>query len=236
MSILAVALAMLLPLAPPERVAFKSDDNVELVADLYAAGKPGAPAVILLPMYGDTRACWKKLAPALQSRGMTVLALDPRGHGDSIHQGDKVLDYNSARQGGENLFLTMHKDVGAAKKYLVEKAGADATRVSIAGASIGASVAIDYAGRDHAVKSLVLLSPGRNYQGMDSIAHAKKVAALPVLILTNDREQAAAADIAAAMPKGSARVEVVPEGEHGTRLLSRDGVEKTIVEFLAKNG
>src|SRR5262249_10815831 len=152
-----LAALLLLP-AASERVTFRSDDHVDLVADLYPAGKAGAPAVILLPMYGDTRACWKKLAPTLQSRGMTVLALDPRGHGDSIHQGDKVLDFNSARQGGENLFLSMHRDVAAAKTYLVEKAGASADRVSIVGASIGASVAIDYAGRDHAVKSLVLLS------------------------------------------------------------------------------
>ncbi|MBI1854044.1 MAG: alpha/beta fold hydrolase [Planctomycetes bacterium] len=237
MSILGAVVAAALLAGPAERVTFESDDHVKLVADLYAGGKPNARAVILLPMYGDTRASWKRLAPLIQQKGMTALALDPRGHGESLHQGDKVLDYNSARQGGENLFLSMYRDVAAAKKYLVEKAGIDASRVSLVGASIGCSVAIDSAGRDHSLKSMVLMSPGRNYQGMDSMAHASKVAALPVLILTNDRESAAARDVAGAMPKGAAQVDVIPDAEHGTRMLGKvEGIEKKIVDFLEKNG
>jgi alpha-beta hydrolase superfamily lysophospholipase len=234
-SVLAAALLGLV--APPERVTFQSEDKVELVADLYRAPSPKAPAAILLPMYGDTRQAWKDLAPLIQKEGFTVLALDPRGHGESLHQGDKVLDYNSARQGGENLFLLMHKDVAAAKKYLVEKAAADPARISLVGASIGCSVAIDFAGRDASVRSMVLLSPGKNYQGMDSVSHAKKVSKLPILIVSNGREKSAAEDVAQAFPKGAAELKVYPDADHGTRMFGKvEGIEKLIVDFLKKNG
>jgi pimeloyl-ACP methyl ester carboxylesterase len=224
-------------LTTPERVTFKSEDGVSLVADVYAAGKPKAPGVILLPMYGDSRNSWKRLAPILQEVGFTVLALDPRGHGESLHQADRVLDYSSARQGGENLFLLMHRDVAAATKHLVEKAGVDPGRVSLLGASIGCSVALDHAGRDPSVKAMVLLSPGKNYQGMDSVSHAGKLGRVPILIFTNGREKTHAEDIAGALPEGTVELTVHEDAPHGTRMLGQvEGIEARIAEFLRKNG
>ncbi len=241
MPIMSTFVAVVLALAalgdPPKRVTFASEDKVDLVADLYRAGSAKSPGVILLPMYGHARDSWRSLAPVLLAEGFTVLALDLRGHGESLRQGDRVLNYNSARQGGENLFPLMYRDVIAAKKYLIESAGVDPDRVSLVGASVGSSVAIDTAGHDPAVRSMVLLSPGKNYQGMDSMAQAKKVPRMPMLVLSNDREKSQAEDLVQILPGGAASLAVYDGAGHGTQMLATaPGIEKRIVDWLKSNG
>ena len=69
----------------PKVVTFATEDGVEIVADYYApTGPAAAPVVILLHMYRSDRAAWKPLMPALHEAGFAVLAIDMRGHGDSI--------------------------------------------------------------------------------------------------------------------------------------------------------
>ncbi|MDZ4296063.1 MAG: alpha/beta fold hydrolase, partial [Patescibacteria group bacterium] len=81
-----------------ERVTFSTADGVAIVGDHYAGPTGLSPAVVLLHMLPAERASWAGLARALQAEGFQALAIDLRGHGESVHQHlngspPAVLDY-----------------------------------------------------------------------------------------------------------------------------------------------
>ncbi len=66
----------------PEKVGFKTADEVALVADFYRTG-PDAPTVICVPMFRNRRQSYEPLVQPLLDKGINVLTLDTRGHGES---------------------------------------------------------------------------------------------------------------------------------------------------------
>ena len=78
----------------PRRVEFTTSDGVQIVGDFYLPKKPveKLPAVILLHMYDSNRRAWDTLAPELQKAGLAVLAIDLRGHGESIQPANLQLE------------------------------------------------------------------------------------------------------------------------------------------------
>ncbi|KMO77402.1 alpha/beta fold hydrolase [Mycolicibacterium obuense] len=73
---------------------FTGADGLQLVADEWnrpsAAdnGDPARPSVLMLHGGGQNRWSWKKTGQVLASRGLHVVALDSRGHGDSDRSPD----------------------------------------------------------------------------------------------------------------------------------------------------
>jgi alpha-beta hydrolase superfamily lysophospholipase len=74
--------------AAPETVVFDTADGFALKADLWRSAAAKAPVAILLHQFNKDRRSFAPLVPALQQRGFTVLALDQRGQGESVHQRD----------------------------------------------------------------------------------------------------------------------------------------------------
>ncbi len=169
----------------PRRVEFTTSDGVQIVGDFYLPKKPveKLPAVILLHMYDSNRRAWDTLAPELQKAGLAVLAIDLRGHGESIQPANLQLE-TKAKNRDAKLFQNMWKDVEAAYRWLARRPEVDPSRLAIVGASVGCSVALDYAARDKSIDLLVLLSPGVNYLGLDSTADIRKYAYRPILMLS----------------------------------------------------
>lgn len=69
--------------AGPSTVRFRGD-GVGLVGDEWNRGGPtGAPTILMLHGGGQNRFSWKNTGQVLADRGLHVVALDARGHGDS---------------------------------------------------------------------------------------------------------------------------------------------------------
>ncbi|MCP3914292.1 MAG: hypothetical protein GY711_01915 [bacterium] len=163
---------------------------------------------------------------------MSVLALDLRGHGTSAPElAPRVQARDSV------LFNAMHADVAGAFESLTS-VGADTTRVALAGASVGCSVAIDSAGRmPDAFRSVCVMTPGASYLGVDTIEDIGDWPGLPTLVLTSNEEREKVEPVADALKEKAPETTQyrVVDGTriHGTRMFGKvDGIEDAIVSFF----
>ncbi|MCF6388271.1 alpha/beta hydrolase [Mycobacterium sp. MBM] len=70
----------------PQQVTFRGVDELALVADEWnrdTVTEASGPTVLMLHGGGQNRHSWKNTGQILADRGMHVIALDSRGHGDS---------------------------------------------------------------------------------------------------------------------------------------------------------
>ncbi len=201
--------------APPQDVSFRTDDGVSIAATLYVAPRPG-PAVILLHMLSRTRMDWQAAAVRLADAGITALAIDLRGHGAS----------DPAPAGSDATDLTrMVADIKAARAYLAARRDVVTGKVGIAGASIGANLALLYAATDPTVRSLALLSPGIDYRGLRPEAAMHKYGDRPAMLMSSQEDNYAtnsAKQLATTGPGIGVRdLHVLTGAGHGTTILVR---------------
>ncbi len=83
-------------------------------------------------------------------------------------------------------------DVKAARAFLATRREVVPNRIGMAGASIGANLAILLAAGDPTVRSLVLLSPGIDYRGLRPEAAMKKYGERPALLVASQEDNYAA--------------------------------------------
>ena len=185
------------------RVTFRAEDGATLTAAYYEPSQRPAPAIVLLHMLRRSHADWDAAASELSSAGFAVLALDYRG-------GEQLASYAL--------------DVRAAKAFLRDRTDVIPGRIGIAGASIGANLAVLDAADDPGVASIALLSPGIDYRGLRSEAAMKKFGARPALLAGSTKDPYAARTIRhfATIGPGLREVRLTDAVAHGTVLLSRD--------------
>jgi pimeloyl-ACP methyl ester carboxylesterase len=161
--------------------------------------------------------------------GFTVLALDVRGHGESTKKGGETLNYLSF---GKQEWLAAVEDLKAARDYLVSKEGVEPRRIGIVGASIGCSLALEYARQELNLPVLVLLSPGTEYHDIDSLASARAYGSRAIMIIAcaqdtkddgNNQQAVAAKDLYDALGENAAKkTNIFNEGNfHGTDMLGK---------------
>ncbi len=182
------------------------------------------PAVLLLHMLGGTRKDWEAsgFSQQLNENGFITLALDMRGHGESISNRDWV-------KSEEDLLL--------AWEWLISQPEVDAENGFIIGASIGGNMALRTAANAPTVKGTVLLSPGLNYRDVttdDAIANMDR----PVLMfaMTNDSYSANSVNQLGELNTAQATANVIDGAAHGTNMLGAyEGLEDQILAFLNSN-
>lgn len=213
-AVLAAAIVVLTTAASAarsQRVSFRTEDGVTIAATWYEPSFRPAPAVILVHMLGRSRRDWDSLASRLAESGIGALAIDLRGHGDSVYFAGAEGDYSS-----------MVNDVTAARRYLAGRPDVLPSRIGIAGASIGANLAVLAAAADTAVASVALLSPSLDYRGLRIEAAARKYGSRPMLLVASDDDPYATRS-AHEMQKGGTGRELLPltAAGHGTNMLTR---------------
>lgn len=223
------------PLPKSETVRFDTEDGVTIVGTYYPpTGRAIAPPAILLHMYRNKRQSYEPLVMPLHEAGFAVLAIDLRGHGESVEPASMDLAAKVTSR-DETLFANMYKDVEAAVKWINEQPNVDNKRLALVGGSVGCSVAFDYASR-HDVTAMACLSPGAKYLGLDSEAHLKKIDKTPMLLLATELEAEHCREVAAMNDNATARIMGGQTRAHGTRMFGRvKGTEKAITEFLSKH-
>jgi pimeloyl-ACP methyl ester carboxylesterase len=189
-------------------------------------------------MYPADRKSWAPLAPMLQKAGIATLAYDIRGTGESVKPADKKLPDKYAQRDTAH-FNGAWQDTAAAKAWLSKQPECDVERIALIGASIGCSISLDYGGRDTAVKSIICLSPGTSYFGVDSVAAIKKCTH-PAILLLSPREEYGEIEKLIEASGGAAKGLKFPGGRehHGTKMLEQSYGErvKTLVVSHATVG
>lgn len=219
--------------AAGETVRFQTTDDLEIVGDYLPAlaSTHPAPVVILLHMYGSDRSSWAPLIKPLHDAGFATLAIDLRGHGESGAPRTEALR-EMIQGGASKVFRDMWLDVDGARRWLAARTDIDQARVGIVGASVGCSVAFNYAIKDVSIDVIVAMSPGSGYFGVDSTIPMRLMGTRPVLLLATDHERQAC-DKLAELHSGATKRILGKMTAHGTRMFQAlDGVEAMIVAFL----
>jgi pimeloyl-ACP methyl ester carboxylesterase len=147
-----------------ERVTFTTVDEVTIVGD-WVTAPTMIGAVILLHSMPQNRLSWSAFQSLLATRNLASLAIDLRGHGESLQgPGGAGIDF-------KNFSDTEHQsalyDVIAAYEWVLRR-GIDPVRIALGGASIGANLAVQMLVEETRLRGAVLLSPGKNYHGLDA--------------------------------------------------------------------
>jgi alpha-beta hydrolase superfamily lysophospholipase len=196
--------------AAVQRVSLRTDDGLVLSATWYEpANRPG-PAVVLVHMLQRSRRDWDLVASRLAASGIGALTFDLRGHGES--------------QGTAQDYKAMVQDVKAARRYVGTRADVLPGRVSLAGASLGATLALLAAADDASVRGVALLSPALDYRGLRIDAAARKLGTRPMLLVASDEDPYALRS-SRELQKGAGSTRellILNAAGHGTTMLQRN--------------
>ncbi len=216
--------------ATPTTVTFATSDGWEIHATYWNVGE-GKPAAILLHMLIADRHSYDDFGAKLAAAGFNVVALDSRGHGDSLKQNGKTRRYTEFDDEG---YKSSVKDVAAAKDFLAQK-GADASTLVVVGASIGANLAVDYGADDADVRAVVLLSPGLSYHGVETPAAMAKYDGRAAYLVASDEDKYSAESIGKLHQVApGAMFKLFKGAGHGTKVFEAEpSFEQTLVDWLA---
>jgi pimeloyl-ACP methyl ester carboxylesterase len=213
-------------LVEKEDVALVTEDNLQLIGTMYRSSLENAPGMILLHMLNSERSVYNGLAAGLQSKGYNVLSIDFRGHGQSINNNGETWNDFSPED-----FESMVLDVKAAKVFMGEEG---IRQVGIIGASIGANVALNYAVTDNGVRTLILLSPGRDYRGVETDTTAELLQ-VPVMLVAAELDEYAYDSIRWLETDITSKKLVQRykgSNLHGTNLFGQTNIEELIFNWL----
>ena len=180
------------------------------------------------------RSSFATLQTALRERGISSLAIDLRGHGESTDQQGRRLDY---RNFSDAEHQQSAEDVKAALAWL-ESQGFPSNKVGIIGASIGANLALQAATR-YSPLATCLLSPGENYRGVltfDAAGRLRDPQALLAAASTPDDAESysAAQHVIEQAPLKEKQFVPFTQAGHGTTLFERQPpFVNTVADWLA---
>jgi len=185
----------------------------------------GSRGVLLIHGRDRSSVVWKLFAEKLAARGLRVLAIDLRGHGQS-QQPDAT---------GDEIYSAMLHDVKAGLKALNRYS---LKSITIVGADIGANLALNVAADAASVHNLVLLSPGFNIKGLKATTPLSTYGERPVLLAAANGDDYAKKTASYLKTKAQGKSQLIlAEGEaNGARLLDENpGLEDTIFQWLDGN-
>jgi dienelactone hydrolase len=190
-------------------VTVRAADGRTMPAYLLEANDRPAPAVVLVPMLGRPKDDWAALAQQLADANISALAIDLRG------------EYAPA---DPREWTAWSDDVRAAVAFLAARPDVRPGAIGIAGASLGANLAVVAAAADPQVRALALLSPSLDYRGLRIEAAMRQLGARPALLVASVRDPYAARSVRAlaAEAPGAREVRWADAPAHGTALLASE--------------
>jgi alpha-beta hydrolase superfamily lysophospholipase len=101
-----------------EDVYFSASDGIVIHATFYSSSEPGSPTAYLVHDIGEDRSVWDDYSKYLQSNGYNVMALDMRGHGESVDTLNISNPTVSWEDMGKDEFLRFGLDLDAAYEWV----------------------------------------------------------------------------------------------------------------------
>jgi pimeloyl-ACP methyl ester carboxylesterase len=204
-------------------VLFPAPDGVPIAAVLYPAEQLPAPAVVLVHMLARSKDDWRGVAELLQREGITALAIDLRGHGGSGGSADSLP--------------AMVQDVRAAVAWLGERPDVRHGAIGLAGASLGANLALIVAADQEGVRTCALLSPSTDYRGVSLSGVIRRYGSRPLLLAASTEDPLALRTLRelTADARGIREQHLEPTMAHGTALLERaPDLTRTLVDWFRR--
>ena len=138
-------------------VTFLTDDSVHLRGMYWDPRENGHTAVLLLHDFRSDRTVWDPYITAFRSRGWGVLAVDLRGHGESVRQ-DMRADLLQPLEADVRSPRSYPSDVRASLAFLARQPKSDAGRIAMIGVGLGSDLAYAASGRGWGTASTVCIS------------------------------------------------------------------------------
>ncbi len=193
----------------PKPVELTTRDGVTLKSIYYPSEtiKSNAPGLILLHMAGSNKESWQTFAKAAQQAGYAVLVPDLRGHGENE---EKNFNY-----------IQMNEDVEAAISWMDNRPEINGDKLGVAGASIGGNLALQVASENPKIKSIVMLSPGLNYNEITTADALAGYGQRPIMFVATEKDiySADSAKTLNVQALGQHQLQIYPGAEHGTDIL-----------------
>ena len=211
-------------LASGRPVTLPSTDGTSLTAMFYESSQRPSPAVVLVHMLGRSKDEWIRIAEQLQDAGISALAIDLRGHGQS---------------GGDGSMLSqMVHDVQGATTWLATRPTVRTASIGVVGASLGANLAALAAAELATLRVVALISPSLDYRGVRLDASVmRKLGDRPVWLAASTEDPYAVRTIKELVGGNIAREQRLSGARaHGTALLSADqDLARALVDWLRRS-
>lgn len=210
-----------------EKIHIQTKDGVD-IAGLWWDAK-GEQTALLFHMMPATKESWAPMAEQLRARGLNVLAVDFRGHGESGGG-----DYKTFTDPQHRSYLL---DAHAAVHFVRERTKDIMPEMVLAGASIGANVALHVAFEYEWIERAVLLSPGLNYHGVNigediRTATPAAYAVQPWFVASKD-DGNSAEQAARLRDLYGGKITIYETGGHGTNLLqAHPDLSEQVIAYL----
>jgi dienelactone hydrolase len=219
--------------AAPEEVVFTTSDSVSIHATYYPSQAEGeSPALVLFHMLHHKRRDWEGFARRASQAGIAVLAIDMRGHGQSVLRAEKAID---VKEFSNEDFALMVEDAKAAVEFIQAKESIDPKQISLMGASIGANVALKYAASNATIRSVVLLSPGLSYRNLTTEDAMRAYGKRPALLVAARDDDYAADSVQklSEVARGKSKTQLYEKAGHGTFMFRVEpGLNDLILDWL----
>lgn len=218
-------LLLLIAAAPafPKQAKLSTADGLSLSATTGIIPN-SATGIVFVHMLGGSKEEWLDMESSAFRQGISVVAMDLRGHGENISTPTPPPD--------DATCFAMTRDVQSAVTYLRSQG---IKKVSLVGASLGANLAIRTAADDPNITSVTLLSPGLSYKGVTASDAVTRYGNRPLLEVVS-KEDTYAWRSAATLDKlatGAHQLLLLDGMGHGTLMLSRDPtLSSTIIGFI----
>ncbi len=185
---------------------------------LPAASDGPAPAVLLLHMLNGSAIDWRAFMHDLASAGIHALAVDLRGHGESAGAQDWAL---------------AQADLAEWWEWLAGRPSVQTENMAVAGASIGANLALIGCAEWENCRGAIALSPGWDYRGLRPAQSLQSKTSPAMLVAARgDTNSAASVLRLAASGTSELRLWLLAGSAHGTRLFAEDFGERLRASLL----
>lgn len=154
-----------LPVIQPADVKVKTvtittSDRIDLKADFWGQDEDErSPAALLIHDAGADRTTLTELAGRLHKSGFAVLALDLRGHGDSITRPEDAFDKLETEEERAKAWAFTTRDLDAAARWLRAQKSIHSANLNLVGVGAGCALAVRHGAGDENVRSLTLIAP-----------------------------------------------------------------------------
>ena len=224
-----------------EKIKFKSDDGLEVVADLYMMHPDTARFIIFFHQAGWSRGEYNEIAPMMNHLGYNCLAVDQRS-GNAVNGIKNETAINAKAGMKETQYIHAISDmlaaIGYVRKYLTKE------KLIIWGSSYSSSLVLKIAGDEPEICDAVMaFSPGEYFSSAgkpaDFIQKSAANIMVPVFITSARNEKGNWWKIYEAIPSVS-KTFFLPKasGFHGSRALWQNNdphkeYRNAVIDFLA---